>query len=73
LEIQNQGARQSALSPDDLIIERRLYEREREDRKIYRDRDLHMSILQLIFSLMLAPKYTHPPPAALVFSHLISF
>jgi hypothetical protein len=38
-------------------MERRLYEREREDRKIYRSKDLQMSILQLIFSLMLAPKY----------------
>jgi hypothetical protein len=53
-EVQNQ--RQNTLSPDDLIMERRLYEREREDRKIYRDQDLHMTIIQLIFSLMLAPK-----------------
>lgn len=41
-------------------MERRLYEREREDRKIYRSKDLQMSILQLIFSLMLAPKYAPP-------------
>ncbi|KAL6064721.1 NEK protein kinase [Balamuthia mandrillaris] len=49
---------QSTLSPDELIIENQLYLREREDRKLYHDPDLHITALLLIFSLMLSPNDT---------------
>eukprot|EP01087_Luapelamoeba_hula_P014048 TRINITY_DN4056_c1_g1_i1.p1 TRINITY_DN4056_c1_g1~~TRINITY_DN4056_c1_g1_i1.p1 ORF type:complete len:3194 (-),score=531.19 TRINITY_DN4056_c1_g1_i1:7-9588(-) len=59
----------SLLSPDDLLERNQLYLEERNERKIYLSKQLHATILQLIFSLLLSslgilePKYTDQFPS----------
>ena len=55
------------LSPEDIIERNQLYLSERNERKIYMDKALHITFLQLIFSLLLTPMYSLPsPPFAFV-------
>ncbi len=49
------------LSPEDIIERNQLYLNERNERKLYVDKTLHTTALQLIFSLLLSPLYVvHP-------------
>jgi hypothetical protein len=48
------------LSPEDIIERNQLYLSERNERKIYMDKALHITFLQLIFSLLLTPMYEMP-------------
>lgn len=50
------------LSPEDIIERNQLYLSERNERKIYMDKALHITFLQLIFSLLLTPMYSLPSP-----------
>jgi hypothetical protein len=54
------------LSPEDIIERNQLYLSERNERKIYMDKALHITFLQLIFSLLLTPMYSLLPPFAFV-------
>lgn len=49
------------LSPEDIIERNQLYLSERNERKIYMDKALHITFLQLIFSLLLTPMGTLQP------------
>ncbi len=51
------------LSPEDIIERNQLYLSERNERKIYMDKALHITFLQLIFSLLLTPMYSPPLPS----------
>lgn len=53
------------LSPEDIIERNQLYLSERNERKIYMDKALHITFLQLIFSLLLTPMYSLPSPPPL--------
>lgn len=44
-------------TPADLLAENQRYTNERNNRKLYHDKDLHIALLQLIFSLMITQKY----------------
>lgn len=45
------------LTPEDIIERNQLYLSERNERKIYMEKALHITFLQLIFSLLLSPLY----------------
>eukprot|EP00026_Physarum_polycephalum_P001048 Phypoly_transcript_01049.p1 GENE.Phypoly_transcript_01049~~Phypoly_transcript_01049.p1 ORF type:complete len:1112 (+),score=220.65 Phypoly_transcript_01049:278-3613(+) len=48
-------------TPADLLAENLRYSQERNNRKIYHAKDLHIAFLQLIFSMMLTQNYTLDP------------
>jgi hypothetical protein len=47
----------SPTTPADLLAENLRYSQERNNRKIYHAKDLHIAFLQLIFSMMLTQRY----------------
>eukprot|EP01088_Endostelium_zonatum_P014717 TRINITY_DN3332_c0_g1_i2.p1 TRINITY_DN3332_c0_g1~~TRINITY_DN3332_c0_g1_i2.p1 ORF type:complete len:1535 (-),score=318.61 TRINITY_DN3332_c0_g1_i2:98-4702(-) len=49
------------LTADEAMIENQFYNREREERKLYHNRGLHVNVLLLIFSLLLRPNHTLEP------------